>query len=357
MQLLNLKGLISKGDCVVYASERGLDILSKGQGYILSEYFSTTCDNISVNASGEIFSGGAILNLYGLTSEGEKILERSDRLSSGSFSVSYEYDPVSLAVYKGMESFLLELELLPLSHLTLSELLVTEVTASVDTVPEIRKSAVKNNRKIPSKMLFIGNSLVFGMGMAYGMCANAPDKDYFYYVSEYVKSKNPKCVFNKLYGSSYEHSESLEAFEDWYKAENQYTHRPAAESFTSDLDIIIIQLGDNINTDAKNDTFKISGDIFIEKIKKASPNARIIWVHGWYNREPTYSYISSLCERRGIERIDIRDLRRIENEAHTEDYFLDSNGNLTPIKDTWKTHPGNSGMKKIADRIIENLGF
>lgn len=357
MQLLNIKDLIPKGDGEVYSSERGLDISSRKQAYILSERFSTTCDNVSVSTYGEIFSGGATLNLYGLTGDGEKILERSDRLPSGRFSLSYEYDPISLAVYKGIESFFLEVELLPFSHLIVSELSVTEVVALIGTESEIRKNTVKN-KKIPNRMLFIGNSLVFGMQLYYGMCASAPDKDYFHYVTEYVRGKNPECVFEKLYGSNYEHSESLEAFEDWYsKAENQYTHRPSAESFTSDLDIIIIQLGDNINTDAKNETFKISGDILIERIKKASPNARIIWVHGWYNREPTYSYISSLCERQGIERIDIRDLRCIENEAHTEDCFLDTNGTLTPIKDTWKTHPGDTGMKLIAQRLIEQLGF
>jgi hypothetical protein len=67
--------------------------------------------------------------------------------------------------------------------------------------------------------------------------------------------------------------------------------------------------------------------------------------------------ICDLCQRHGIERLFIGDLRTKENECHDAPTFIDKNGDVQPIKDTWRTHPGDVGMRKIADRIIENLGF
>lgn len=358
MELLGIRSLMAKGDCDIKAAPYGIDVDAQSNGYIVTDSFATTRDSVFVTFGGELISGGATVNLYGCTKGGEKELYRSDSIISGRFSLSYEYDPINLAVYREMESFFFEIELLPFTRLTIDEFSAVASTAVFDVKLEPSQSVVREKIEIPNKMLFVGNSLVFGMKMMYGMCADAPDKDYFHYVTEYVKTKNPDCVFEKLYGSYYEACESLEAFEKWYYEDaNHYTHRPSSESFTDDIDIIIIQLGDNINTDAKNDTFKTSGDLFIERVKKASPNARIIWVHGWYNRQPTYDYISSLCERWGIERMDIRDLRCEENEAHTQSEYREADGTYSPIKDTWKTHPGNKGMKKIAERIIEHLAF
>ncbi len=59
------------------------------------------------------------------------------------------------------------------------------------------------------------------------------------------------------------------------------------ESFTKDLDLIFIQLTDNVNTDKKISNFADAADRFMEYIKDLAPNARIIWIHGWYNRDNT----------------------------------------------------------------------
>ena len=327
-----------------------------GAGVLTAE-LKTLCDNIQLFAVGAVRLGSMRLSLIGINSRGKGEVYKAWELGAGDFDITFSFDPINLAVYRDMQAFYIELLAtsqeaeFSVERLELSE---SEIALSFDN----REQTAKRVRPVPNKMLFIGNSLVFGMGGRYGMCSTSPERDYFHHVSEYVKSKNPDCKFLKLYGSSYEHCESVDAYISWMEKDaNSHTGKPACESFTEDMDIIFIQLGDNINTMEKNDTFKITGDMLIESIKKRSPNADIIWINGWYNREPTFSLIDSLTKRYGIQRIDIRDLRCPENENHTDETYLDKNGDQIPIRDTWRTHPGNLGVKAIADRIIENLGF
>jgi hypothetical protein len=189
----------------------------------------------------------------------------------------------------------------------------------------------------------------------YGMCSTAPDKDYFYHVSQYIKAKKPSASFRKIFGSDYEHLEDISGFEDWYNTKNQRCDMTPREAFSSDVELVLIQLGDNINTDMKYETFKLSGAPFIKRIKESCPRARIIWVHGWYSRQNVYSQIVSLCEECGIERLDIGAARSYENECHSDESYVGPSGELLPIKDTWRTHPGDGGMREIADMIIDFL--
>lgn len=205
------------------------------------------------------------------------------------------------------------------------------------------------NIKNTNKVLFIGNSLLLGMFNKYGMCASSPEKDYAYFVQREIKKHNPDCIFTKLYASGFEHSESMEAFEDWFKQ--------AEDSFSKDLGLIFIQLGDNVNTDEKILNFNKTADIFLERIKKMCPYAKIAWIHAWFNKRNTIDKLTELCARQQIEMIDISDIRTEENEARSGQICENEYGEKAVVKDAWITHPGDGGMKKIADRIIESLEY
>ena len=304
----------------------------------------------SVELSVKVKEGCGTLKVYGIDKSGVRALWREDNLIG---DISYVFDPISLSVYSGFDSFAISVSA-GAGGLALAELTVKEKSDSSLAVRGVRKGTVKHSA--PNKMLFMGNSLLLGMENSFGMCSSAPDKDYYYYVSTFVSKINPKCEFKKLHGSGYEHCESYEAFEKWWSEdENLYTKEPSMLSFTEDLDLIILQFGDNINTEAKFATFKADKDTFIDRVRKASPNARILIVHGWYNREPVFSDIVELCEKHGIERIDIRDLRSVENEARGLGEFRSVDGSMKPVRETWITHPGDEGMRLIGERIIEFL--
>ncbi|MBQ3015173.1 MAG: hypothetical protein IJD79_00175 [Clostridia bacterium] len=347
----------------------------RGSGELISGVFSSVCDAISVSLSARS-AADATVKVVGYTAEREEVTVYEESFSSGDISLEYTFDPISLAVYARTESF--AVKIVSEGEITLEELSADEeindvgeeycdtrdnTGISADSSPIVYVTSSGGERievpRVPSHVLFVGNSLVFGMGKRYGMCASSPDKDYFHYVSETIKKYNPVCKFDKLYGSMFEHAESLSAFDTWYNTDcavDPARPIPAKDAFSPDLDLILLQLGDNINTDEKLATFLVTGDILIEKIKEACPRARIIWVHGWYNRARTSPPIRELCERWGLERIDIGAIRSHATEAHSQKYYFDMNeGCEREVSERWITHPGNLGMKKIADKIIEKL--
>ncbi len=208
---------------------------------------------------------------------------------------------------------------------------------------------------IPHKTLFVGNSLLLGMGF-YGMCASSPSNDYAYYVSEEIKKYNPSAVFEKVHIGQLEHSATPDEFwKKWSEEPNIYTKAPCIDSFTDDLDLIILQLGDNINNQNKLKTFSQCGDEFIHKIKQRSPHARIILIDSWGNHSFTADVIYALCDRWHIPIVSIYDLCCKQYQAKSGMKYLTSNGDDAVVKDAWITHPGNLGMKCIADRIISKL--
>ena len=299
---------------------------------------------------------------------------------NGSFAVSYKFDPISLAVYKNATRFRAKLySETTITEVELSEFSFREVS-EVEEILEEQKASNSNlttNEKgekcvlvqkgsgekitvplIPQKVLFIGNSLLLGMFNTYGMCSSSPKKDYAYLVQQKLLEYNEECMFSKLHGGNFEHAENIDAFEAWFfEEDNVYTGKPAKESFSRDLDLILIQLTDNINTDAKIEAFGQIVNIFMERIKKMCPEARIIWIHGWYNKANTLNKLVEVCDYWGIERVDISDLHVKENESYSGQISWHPEECEVTVKDTWTTHPGDKGMEKIAERIIETLGI
>ena len=331
------------------------------KGRMLTDAFTSNADSVRVSVSGGS-DAGLCVSIFQRDKSGCESRIYSESFGGGRFALEYSFDPISLAVYASAASFFVSLEsegTYVVDKLVAEEEIAQAVKNDTAEAGNGVQSGVRG--QIPSHVLFVGNSLVFGMMKTYGMCATAPDKDYFHHVSEYIKKHNPVCRFDKLYGSMYEHAESIEAFEYWYGTDvalRADTAMPAKTAFTSDLDLVFIQLGDNVNTDEKEANFGVTADILIERIKTLCPRARIIWIHGWYNRSRTLERIERLCERWGIERIDMGGIRSIETEAHSQKYYLDVvSGTEKEVSDKWITHPGDLGMKMIADAIIKKLGF
>lgn len=202
--------------------------------------------------------------------------------------------------------------------------------------------------KIPNKVLFIGNSLLFGFS-TFGMCASDSKHDYYYYVTQYLKQFHPDGTYDKLLGSTYEMCETKKAAKDWI--ENNIDTR------TTDYDLVIVQLGDNINNDARNELFKTSCKDLLVGIRNHMPNARVVWAGEWYSRAERQEIIATSCSETGSTFIDISDLAVIQaNKGAIGNVITRDDGTTFVVDNSGvASHPGDKGMKAIADRMIEKL--
>ena len=356
----------------------GPSSLKLTEGGYQSEKFVSVADTVKVLVIGEA-DAKISMTLYAYDKDGKQFEVKTVGTEEREFSLSYELDPASLAVYSAADSF--NIEIYSEGNITVRELSIMEIitepsdmwrdsldalTTLEDGTPAVYITTAEGEKKavarVPKKVLFIGNSLVFGMSHGYyGMCATAPDKDYFHYVSSYIKKYNPECKFTKLYGSYLEHSENMEMFDDWYyhDAMKQFTvddnFISADDMLEPDLDLILMQMGDNVNTEEKMQTYKVALYVFMERVKKKCKNARIIFVHSWYGIFKTGHIIKDVCDKWQVERVDISCLHNISTEAREQKTYVTRDGSLANVSERWISHPGDLGMKKIADRIIEKL--
>jgi len=116
------------------------------------------------------------------------------------------------------------------------------------------------------------------------------------------------------------------------------------------LDLVIIQLGDNHNEDIyfENDVTEM-----VEYIREYSPNAEIIWIGIWNTKnKEILNSLPGICERLDIEYINISDLNIPEYQASN---LLSSSNYAGEINK--KIYPNDEAMQIISNRIMECLKF
>ena len=251
----------------------------------------------------------------------------------------------------------------------------------------------------PHKSAFIGNSLLMGWS-TFGMAASDDEHDYYYHVTSRIHELDNSASYTHLSNGNLEHSTNSTDFNTAWNAIKQY--------LTSDLDLICIQLGDNVNTSAKEAQFEGSGGSFetmVSWIHTNCPNTRLIWVGTWY--PSIHNWLVSACESNNVEFVDILPLSTTENKAElgdvihrTEDrtqtltgtysvsgsalnitvtiygktYNItipsytsvqnNNNGTFTMVAPYTvvdstgvQSHPGDSGMLAIAKQILQKIGI
>ena len=218
---------------------------------------------------------------------------------------------------------------------------------------------------VPGKTLFFGNSLLLGMNTSssnhqyvYGMCATEPSKDYCHLVMDEITDIKSSATYDRVHGAQFETLEPSDSFSTlWNTTANTYTGEPLKNSFTNDLDLIVIQLSDNINTADRRTAFASNVDTLLQNIRTASPNARLLWVYGWFSDADTNALITSACQRWGLESLNIHQYNTTANQGTSGQSYIDGSGQTSTVSDSWITHPGDNGFSAIADAIINKLGI
>ena len=178
------------------------------------------------------------------------------------------------------------------------------------------------------------------------MAASEPSKDYFHLVTEELRKHNSlvnsyaysSCVWETL---AHDRAESIIQIDPYL---NEH------------INIITIQLGENV-TDLT--TFESDYEYLIRHIKQKCPNAQIITVSDfWENGE------RDNMKFRASERCNVRiaDIRAIKNNQDymcgIDSYVTGDDGEKHIVKHAGvANHPGDKGMRYIADRIIECIDY
>ena len=202
--------------------------------------------------------------------------------------------------------------------------------------------------KLPSSILYIGNSLLGGFG--FGMSATNSREDYYYKVNSYIERQGKTLTKDKLMGVDYEGTTNEEQQDTWL-------NNTLLPKLNENLVLVTIELGDNVNTDERVSAFENGTKKMIRFIREHAPKSRVAWVGEWYSNSTKQTYISNACAECGAAFIDISDLPNVSgNQAKIGDVVTKDDGTTITIDNAGvASHPSNQGMTQIANRIIENL--
>lgn len=164
---------------------------------------------------------------------------------------------------------------------------------------------------IPSKTLFIGNSLLLGNhhgDYAFGMCASNINNDYYYHITQYILNRKSNATFDKISGTAFESATTQNAVSD-------FLNNTLLPKLNNDLQLVIVQLGDNVNTSEKVTMFNSSCLQLLQFIRLHAPNSRVVFVGEWYSSAQRQTIISNACKNSGCQFVDISMLNTTENQS------------------------------------------
>ena len=204
---------------------------------------------------------------------------------------------------------------------------------------------------IPNRVVVFGNSILsHGWLQGIGMAASSQDKDYFTLVKNYILSKNPSAVVERGNGAAWESEPNnrRQTFENQMKL-----------SLKPDTDIVILQFGDNLNTDEKRKNLETDIPNLVSWIRNASPKALIYWVGMHYGSQDFVDRIKRICEPLDVPFIDIYQYSKDPKYKSHVGAIIDlPDGTKYTVTDPGvASHPGDLGHQAIANEIIKNFLF
>ena len=223
------------------------------------------------------------------------------------------------------------------------------LSAAIDTLSERINRQDKNREPAVwgtgYNWFAIGNSLTLIEGFGHGICSTQPDNDYFGIVKAFLEKQYGDVTANRVHFGVWEQSAYRNAMFDFV---DPY--------LSPDLDLVTVQLGENVSVIER----PVSGyreDLkeLVFYIRKKCPSAQIIMIDDfWDNRKSDIR--REVAEETDIDFADLSEIRgkkEYQSEAGIE--FLLSNGKTETVSEEAATHPGDSGMAYIADRVIEKI--
>lgn len=189
------------------------------------------------------------------------------------------------------------------------------------------------------RVMFVGNSITLhginhdiGWHNVWGMAASAEEKDYVHVMMDAIRSAHSNAAFCICQGSQWE--------VNYRNGTEVFPRYEIAREF--DADIIILRLVENTKVTAED------RELFIDQYGKMvdflnrSGRAKIVITSGfWYH--PADAFIEEFAKSRDLPFVKLGDLG--EQDCMRATGLFEHSGVAA--------HPGDLGMKNIADRILD----
>lgn len=331
--------------------------------------FST--QNIPVNKGEYVFLNCSVLGVYrpdtthplGNTTR----VQDSHHVMSGQYSGNTFYSADALAPF--------EYTVAPASATQLSDSLSQGISDTAQKVNDIKKQvkqvavltspsgkkfriSVDDNGSlsavstIPTNVQVFGNSLTCYYKDGFpALGATDQDHDWYHYVTDYIKSANSNAVIGPR--------RNVAPWEQNTNRDEQF-NQLIKPNLSADTDLVILQLGDNVNSDALHAGFANDVMNLFKNIKGIAPKAKIYFVGMWFcGWQDMLDSARAACSKYDGTFVDITDLaNNSDNKAYIGEVVTLPDGTTKTLTSEGEAnHPGNAGYKKIADRIIDSLDF
>jgi len=163
----------------------------------------------------------------------------------------------------------------------------------------------------PSEVAVLGNSLLMG-NVTFGLSASDSTKDYFYQLDSAFRQRNPDCVSKRIMAKRIENSVS-----------DSDVRLSISENITPNIspatDLVIIQLGDNIDTEDELRRMQNTVGAIYDSICTVASQAKVVWVGEWYSTEEKQKLLKEMAVLYGAQFIDISDLNTEKNQGRVGD--------------------------------------
>ena len=205
---------------------------------------------------------------------------------------------------------------------------------------------------IPTNVQIFGNSLTCYYKDGFpALGASDQNHDWYHYVTDYIKSANSNAVIGPR--------RNVAPWEQNANRDEQF-NQLIKPNLSADTDLVILQLGDNVNSDALHAGFASDVMNLFKNIKTVSPKAKIYFVGMWFcGWQDMIDSARAACSKYDGTFVDITDLaNNSDNKAYIGEVVTLPDGTTKTLTSEGEAnHPGNAGYKKIADRIIDSLDF
>ncbi len=199
------------------------------------------------------------------------------------------------------------------------------------------------NKNAKIKVLFVGNSITrhapkadIGWSGDWGMAASCREKDYVHLVVKALEEKYTAVDYCIAQAAQWEvnYYNGIEVLNEYYTKARDF-----------DADIVIIRIGENINRD-KNKELSCK-PYFAEMIKffAKNPSAKVIVTDNFWKIEALDTAFKEVADENGYTLCHIGDL---EDDKRTMALGRYEHEGIC-------LHPGDYGMRCIADRIIAKI--